>query len=218
MSGLMPAPVLAYEGQLATPYILRTFPPTSANNKFPVPTIWVDTTAGIAYIAVAKPLGVMDWESISTTVAIDTIHTPDGNTVVPVANNVNFLNGTGMNITGAGDNITFNTTGTPWTDVTTTPYNLVINNAYTASAGGPVSFALPSVVPYGSMFSIINRNNGFVITQGLGQQIHGGNQYTTSGAGGSLASTAVGDTVTLICTVANTEFFVLNTIGNLLYT
>lgn len=49
MSVMPPSP-LSYTGEVATPYILKTFPPASSNNKFSVPTIWVDTDASDIYI------------------------------------------------------------------------------------------------------------------------------------------------------------------------
>jgi hypothetical protein len=218
MSGLTPPSTLSYQGQLATPYITEKFPPNSSNYRFPVPTIWVDTEAQVAYILVAKPDSTAVWDAINTIpeTTINTIHTPDGTTVVPTANNVNFLNGTAMNITGSGSNITFNSsTEIPWTDVTSGPYTLAVNNAYTASSGGSITFVLPSTCAYGSVISIINRSGGWSIHQNALQQIHLGNKYTMLGPSGSLSSTALGDSITLICTVANTEFYALNCIGNI---
>lgn len=113
-TGSIPPPgPLTYEGQVAIPSINRTFPPQSTFNKFPVPCFWIDTLAKNAYIQVAKPLGVADWVLLGGSPgSLNTITTPDSVVVVPVAANITFINGSGMNITGSGSTITFNSSGT----------------------------------------------------------------------------------------------------------
>jgi hypothetical protein len=56
---------------------------------------------------------------------------------------------------------------------------------------------------------------GWTITQGAGQQVHFGNKDTTSGAGGSLASVHIRDAAELICCVADVEFNVISSVGNI---
>jgi len=113
MTGSIPPPgPLAYEGQVVVPFIHRTFSPQSTFNQFPVPTIWINTSISQAWILVSKALGVAVWAPIGGAPGeIDTITTPDMTVVVPTAGNINFLNGTGMNITGSGSSITFSLTG-----------------------------------------------------------------------------------------------------------
>ncbi len=113
MTGSIPPPnPLTYEGQVVVPFIQRPFPPQTTFNKFPVPTIWIDPMHENAYILVSKALGVADWILLGGSPgALDTITTPDSIVVVPSAGNINFLNGTGMSITGASNNITFNVSG-----------------------------------------------------------------------------------------------------------
>ena len=112
-SGSIPPPSpLAYEGQVVVPYILRNFAPQTTFNTFPVPTIWIDPLHKNAYIQVAKPLGVADWILFGGgSGSLLEIDTPDGTHVKPIAGVINFINGTGFNITGAGNNITFNFNG-----------------------------------------------------------------------------------------------------------
>jgi hypothetical protein len=57
--------------------------------------------------------------------------------------------------------------------------------------------------------------NGWLIAQNAGQNIQVGNTSTTIGAGGSIASTDVGDGVSLVCTVADTTWNAFSVIGNL---
>jgi len=151
MTGSIPPPVpLAYEGQVVVPFIIRNFPPQTTFNKFPIPTIWIDPQNKQAYIQVAKPLGVADWVPIGGTPGeLETITTPDMVVVVPTANNINFLNGTGMNITGSGSDITFNATDfvPNYTNVdhTVSPYTVLSSDEYISvdCSGGAVTLLFP---------------------------------------------------------------------------
>lgn len=216
-----PANPLSYEGQIVVPFIQRNFPPTTAFNKFPVPTIWIDPQHMNAYILVAKPLGVADWILIGGgTGTLQTITTPDATIVTPVAANINFLNGTGMNITGSGNNITFNATGMSlnWTVVNAATQTLAVNNGYISNNGAGVVFSLPTTCAVGSIFIVTAKiAAGWSITQSAGQMIQFGKFNTTTGAGGSLASTQVGDTACIVCDVANTSFIVLSSLGDITY-
>lgn len=112
-TGSIPPPnPLSYEGQVVVPFINRRDIPQTTFNKFPVPTIWINTLTKIPYILVNKELGVATWVPFgSGSGTLSTITTPDAVIVMPTAGNINFLNGTGMNITGSGDDITFNSSG-----------------------------------------------------------------------------------------------------------
>lgn len=79
-----------------------------------------------------------------------------------------------------------------------------------------VSFALPTNASVGDMFRIAGFGaGGWEITQNPGQTIHFGNQNTTTGGGGSLASSNSGDSVEIVCVVADTDFVVISSIGNI---
>lgn len=205
-----PAGPLAYEGQVVVPFITRPFPPQTTFNKFPVPTIWIDNVAENAYIQVAKPLGVAAWILIGGTPGvIDTITTPDATVVIPTGGNVNFLNGSAMSITGSGSSITFNSTGggVVWVDVTGTTQAMAVNTGYSANNGSLVTLTLPAVAAFGSVIEVVGQGNGgWVIAQNAGQSIHIGSHTTTVGVAGSVASNTIHDSVSLVCTVANTEF------------
>jgi len=64
--GIMPPSPLAYEGDVSVPWINRSFPPLPANNTFAVPTLWTDTSTGIAYLLTMKPGGVANWIVLGT--------------------------------------------------------------------------------------------------------------------------------------------------------
>ncbi len=150
MSGFAPPNPLSYAGQVAIPSINRPFPPTTSFNDFNVPTIWTDTLNMNAYVLVSKSLGIANWILIGGVPgALNTITTPDSTVVVPSAGNIDFLNGTGMNITGSGNNITFNSSGS-------------VPVLFTADAG--------SATPSGNNLNILGGSTGLT-TSGAGATI-----------------------------------------------
>jgi trimeric autotransporter adhesin len=125
--------------------------------------------------------------------------------------------GTGISIVNTAGVITINSTGgDTWTAITASQ-TLAINNGYICiSPGGALSLALPAVAPVGSEFEVtLDGATSWTITQGAGQSIRLGTSVTTVGVAGSLASTAQGNSVRFICSVANTRFNVLSSIGNI---
>ncbi len=83
------------------------------------------------------------------------------------------------------------------------------------SPGGALTIGLPTVAPIGFSFRItLDGATSIQLTQAAGQQVRFGSSETTSGATGSLTSTAQGDSLTLECVVADTRFVVVSAIGN----
>lgn len=126
--------------------------------------------------------------------------------------------GTGISIANGAGTITISGTGSglSWTDVTGTSQAIAVNNGYTANNVGLVTLTLPATAVYGSVMAVIGKGaGGWKIAQNSGQTIHFGASNTTSGTGGSLASTKQYDTVFVLCTVANTDFTVYSSVGNL---
>lgn len=114
--------------------------------------------------------------------------------------------------------VTFSTSGYtafPWTVVTTNTL-MGVNNGYFTSSGGTLLMTLPTVVAVGSTIRISNIAGNFRIVQSASplQSINFGDDTTTPGAGGSVTSMDVGDTVELVCYAANTGFQVLSSMGN----
>jgi hypothetical protein len=119
---------------------------------------------------------------------------------------------------GAG-NLTwtsFSGSGLAWT-VVTIDTAMAVNNGYIeASAGIALNMTLPAVSAVGDIIELTADDAlGWILVQGAGQTVHFGNQDTTTGATGSLASTDIGDTVRVVCTIANLDWRVLSSIGNL---
>lgn len=128
--------------------------------------------------------------------------------------------GSGISFTNAAGSITITATGSgePWTTVTGTSQALAANNGYYANNAALVTLTLPTVAAVGDLIMVGYQGaGGWKVAQNAGQSITDGNVVTTSGTGGSLASSASGDNVTLRCLTANTTFMVWGQQGNLTY-
>jgi hypothetical protein len=94
-----------------------------------------------------------------------------------------------------------------WSNVTTTTQTMATNNGYISNNGSLVTLTLPEIVAVGARVAVVgNGAGGWKIAQRVNQIIHVGSSTTTTGTGGSIASTNRYDSVNLICTVANAEF------------
>jgi hypothetical protein len=107
--------------------------------------------------------------------------------------------------------------GLVWTvEAASATVNCAVNNGYIANKAGGVAYTIPSTAAVGSIVRIgAMHANGWSIVQGALEYIKFGNVTTTIGAGGSLASTAAGDCVELVCIVADTGWAVLSSVGNI---
>lgn len=147
--------------------------------------------------------------------------TTDAGVAVPAGNNLNVYGGLGASTTGVGDTITINVTGTgiDWSVVTsaTNPNALVNGNGYIPKGAGAVTFVLPATAAIGDTFSIAGYGNLWTLTQNAGQSVTLGTNTSTVGVGGSVTATNVRDSIQFVCVTANTEFQVVNAIGNLTF-
>ena len=126
--------------------------------------------------------------------------------------------GSGISITNGAGSITISGSGggLAWTDVTGTSQAMAVNNGYFADNAGLVTLTLPSTAALGSLIAVVGKGaGGWKIAQNAGQTIHFGFVNTTTGTGGSLASTNQYDVVYLVCSTANTDFTVVQSIGNI---
>ena len=114
--------------------------------------------------------------------------------------------GAGISILISGGNVIISSTGESlgWIDVNTSTYQMVAEGGYIIDDAGLVTLTLPLVADFGTGLSVINVNSGgWKIVFNSGQKIIVGNTSCTTTTG-SLSSTANGDSINLICTVANT--------------
>jgi trimeric autotransporter adhesin len=128
--------------------------------------------------------------------------------------------GANITVTPGANTITIASTasggGLTWA-VTTVNANLVANNGYIANKAGLLTMTLPAVAAVGDTFRItgINTAVGWRIAQNAGQTIFIGTSTSTPGAGGYIEATAIRDSVEIVCVVANNDFNVISSIGNI---
>jgi hypothetical protein len=80
----------------------------------------------------------------------------------------------------------------------------------------PTNYALPTTIAVGQIIQIINLSpSTFTLTQSAGQYIEIGSAISTVGVAGSATSNASGDSITLVCSVANVGFVALNGVGGI---
>lgn len=130
--------------------------------------------------------------------------------------------GAGISITNAANSITIAVSGggTTWTDVTTSTQALVIANGYVTDRAGGVTYTLPSTAALGDEIIILGKLGAWTIAQNANQQILVSSASSTVGITGTVASTNVGDCITMNCITAgaSTVWRAASYVGNLTVT
>jgi len=150
----------------------------------------------------------------------------DANTgsATPAGSVLNILGSSPITTTASGNTVTISIAsgGFTWIPVTSlvpgNPITLVKNTGYLCEGGSLVTFALPATATVGDTYQIMSTDVGgntpWIVTRTAAQSIRVGMSKTTGGAGGSVASTTVGDTFELVCIVMNTDFQSSDSTGN----
>lgn len=108
---------------------------------------------------------------------------------------------------------------TQWNPVAATSQLMAPNGRYYAQSATLTTFTLPVAAAAGTELQICGLGSGgWVLAQNAGQSINFVNQVTTTGTGGSIASSNRYDGLWLLCVVANTQWVVLSAVGNLTVT
>lgn len=127
--------------------------------------------------------------------------------------------GTGISVSNGAGSVTLSAVGggVSWQTTSVNVANMAVNNGYACIApGGALTLGLPTTAALGSVLRVTLKGaTSWQITQAAGQSIRIGSSITTTGVAGSLTSTDQGDSVEIVCTVANLEFLVLSSMGNI---
>lgn len=127
--------------------------------------------------------------------------------------------GGGITITNAAGSITISSGsgGFSWTTVSGSTQAMAAENGYIAANGTLTTFTLPPTAVVGDTFVVTGNAvaTGWKIAQNASQKIYIGTTVTTTGTGGSLQSTQIRDTVTIVCVATNTDFQVMSMMGNI---
>jgi hypothetical protein len=106
--------------------------------------------------------------------------------------------------------------GISWSEVTGTTQTMAVDTAYIANNASQVVFTLPDTAAVGKVVRVSGKGaGGWKIAQNASEIIHFGNTDTTTGTGGYLSSTHRRDAVELVCVVADTEWNVISSVGNI---
>lgn len=139
-------------------------------------------------------------------------------TAIPAGHLLKILGAAGTVTSAAGNVITVTVTGSgmTWNRIIASQALAVNNGYFCVSPGGALSLSLPAVSAVGDEIEIALKGaTSFTVTQGAGQSIEIGNQITTVGGTGTLASTQQGDTIRMVCLVTNLTWQVMSSVGNL---
>jgi len=105
-------------------------------------------------------------------------------------------------------------TSLTWLDLPGTSITAAPGKGYIISNASLSTVTIPATVAEGTVFAVQGKGaGGWLLRMNTGQTCHLGASVTTSA--GSLASTNQWDSVSIVCTTANTVFAVTSVIGNL---
>lgn len=109
--------------------------------------------------------------------------------------------------------------GMSWSNVTGTTQSMAVNNGYVANNASLVTFTLPSTATEGAIVAVAGSGaGGWKIAQNASGIIHFGDVASLTGTGGSIQSSNRYDCVELVCIVANNEWVVRSSQGNITVT
>lgn len=149
---------------------------------------------------------------------IPTQFNADTGSAIPIANQLNIFgdNTEGVSTTASGNTVVIHVeTGPVWHTITANQTLAVAQGYICISPGGALSLALPAISIVGDTIEVtLDGATSFRVTQSAGQQIRIGNTSTTAGVGGSITSNNQGDSIRMVCSVADLKWNVLSSMGN----
>ncbi len=116
----------------------------------------------------------------------------------------------------SGEPLSASASGMTWNEVTGTTQAADVDNGYIANNAALVTVTLPTTAAVGSVVRIAGKGaGGWKLAQNASENIRFGSTITTTGTGGYLESTDDFDAVEVLCIVADTNWVVVSSIGNI---
>lgn len=204
------------------PFIINR-PPEVTDVKGPqgvfnIGHFWLDQTNENLYVLIklSTTVGTLQatWVSVTTSGSIFSITGNTGGPIFPVSNNINLVGSGNLTVSGLGDTLTISSSNDfVWNDNATTTI-MDANNGYIVQSGDQV-FTLPATCAVGDTIHVVVGASGtWEIEQGAGQSIINNAVTTTVGAGGGYKSNEIGQSMELLCVVADTTWQVISQIGS----
>jgi hypothetical protein len=128
----------------------------------------------------------------------------------------NGTNGQALTTNGAGT-LSWSTItgGLSWSAVTADRSLVAEEGVLANKSSGTLTLTLPTTAALGKVIRVSGMQNTWRIAQNASQKINFGNRSTTTGTGGYLQNSNARDAVELVCCVANLEWNVISSIGNI---
>jgi len=117
-------------------------------------------------------------------------------------------------VNGATGGVTI-TTGLSWSAVTADRSLVAEEGVLANKSSGTLTLTLPTTAALGKVIRVSGMQNTWRIAQNASQKIHFGKTTTTTGVGGYLENSNAKDSIELVCCVANLEWNVISSIGNI---
>ena len=143
------------------------------------------------------------------------IHTDSGD-ATPSGSAFTIAGSGAVSTSGSGSTVTVASAGiSNWVVDSGTSRTLTVNQGVIFTSASLMTATLPTTAAVGSTIKLICSGTGlFKVAQNASQVIHLGIGVTTTGTGGSLTAKNLGDTLELICTVANTTWYCFPATGS----
>jgi len=144
-----------------------------------------------------------------------------GNTIGNTLGKATLTAGVGVAIANGGSSITINAAGggITWSTITGATAGAIGHGYFCNHAVTRVVVTLPDTAAVGDIIRLSGVGvAGWEVAQNAGETIYMGSLATTTGVIGKLQSTDTRDCIELVCFVANTDWQVLSSMGNITVT